>query len=87
MTILKMAAGIPQNDYQHFWRGRHSFVGINCLGGYGLKNPDIQWLLKRGLIEIVRGTGTEALSGPYMIRRTFARATDEGRKVIEADKF
>jgi hypothetical protein len=64
---------------------------INALGGVGFYDRDVQWLLKRGYIEVTRvpyGNGwARDLSNPYKLRRTIARPTEAGRDVLAIGRF
>lgn len=77
-----------------------SGVYINCVGGYGSKNPVIVQLVRRGYLKRPLASGTPPKKfgerrfrdffGPYGIHghapRQFYSITDEGRKFFDENK-
>lgn len=47
-------------------------VPINCRGGLGIDNADLQWLLQRKKVALVRKIWTKASRFNYDIRYTYA---------------
>lgn len=66
-------------------------IPIHCEGGMALRDPDIRFLIRRGLLRIGRrsygSVWAHDLSHPADLRRTFARTTETGLVALETRRL
>ncbi len=58
---------------------RRQTIACNCVGGLAMDDPDLQKLIRKGLMKFVRIPYGKGWGGNYALRRTYAVATPKGK--------